>query len=676
MTQPKGSPRPVWCYAWWLVLCVVGLDYFSTLSYLPSIAVEAAANAGGAMLAPLVVGGVVLVTLCAALPVYLYVVGRSPHGKGATGLLESLVHGWFGKLLILVLLGFIGTDFVITRTLSVADASAHLLRDPVLQWWAENSESVRAACPECLQSEYLWNKQLQLTVVLSLIGFVFWALLRRGFTPWLLRLSVGVVVFYLVLTAVIVSSGVIYLALNPDGLQEWWTVTVPHQVNERAGHPVDYLLPLSVMFLVTFPQMALGLSGFELSMADAPLVRGSPGDDPVRPRGRIRNTRLMLFAAVLLMSLFIVSSVLVVTLLVPEQALGNEGPAAHRALAYLAHGSELNGGTAAAAVNPIFGPWFGTIYDLSTVLILLLAGASATVSLREVVPYYLARFGMQLEWAYQVSVIMQLFNLIILVVTIVFKASVSAQQWAYASSVLVLLMSAALAAVLDVQQRWRGSWLRHVVAAPFCLIFLFFLSMAGMTIYLNRSGLNIALAFVACVLTTAIFSRWARSKELRFEGFDFADDYARERWDQIRQLEFQVLLPHRPGQTTLGHKEEATRKKHRLSPDVPIIFIEAHVGDPSDFCCKPLMKIEEEEGREVIRLSGCVSIAHVLAAICLEFTKVGRPPEIYFGWSNESPLAANFRFLFLGEGNIPWLVHELIRHAQPDPQRQPRIVIG
>ena len=135
-------------------------------------------------------------------------------------------------------------------------------------------------------------------------------------------------------------------------------------------------------------------------------------------------------------------------------------------------------------------------------------------------------------------------------------------------------------------------------------------------------------------------------------------------------------MPHRPGLTTLANKEEQTRNKHRLSQEVMIVFIEAHLGDPSDFYHKPLMRVEEEEGREVIRVSRCVSIAHVLAAVCLEFTKVGRPPEIYFGWSHENPMAANFRFLFLGEGNVPWMVHELIRHAERDPQRQPRVVIG
>ena len=88
------------------------------------------------------------------------------------------------------------------------------------------------------------------------------------------------------------------------------------------------------------------------------------------------------------------------------------------------------------------------------------------------------------------------------------------------------------------------------------------------------------------------------------------------------------------------------------------------------------MRIASEHGQEIIRVSGCSSIAHVLASVCLEFREVGRPPEIYFGWSDESPLAANLHFLFWGEGNIPWLVHDLIRKAERDPARRPRVVVG
>src|SRR5262249_5945675 len=100
------------------------------------------------------------------------------------------------------------------------------------------------------------------------------------------------------------------------------------------------------------------------------------------------------------------------------------------------------------------------------------------------------------------------------------------------------------------------------------------------------------------------------------------------------------------------------------------------VGDPSDFFQTPLMRIAEEEGLEVIRVTRCASIPHVLAAIALEFRHVGRPPEFYSDWSDESPHAANLNFLFFGEGNVPWMVYELVRKAEANPERRPRIVLG
>src|SRR6185312_8345943 len=99
------------------------------------------------------------------------------------------------------------------------------------------------------------------------------------------------------------------------------------------------------------------------------------------------------------------------------------------------------------------------------------------------------------------------------------------------------------------------------------------------------------------------------------------------------------------------------------------------LGDPSDFFQQPLMEIHKEGEMEVIRVSRCASVAHVLASIGLAFREVGRPPEIYFDWSEEAALAANLNFLLWGQGNIPWLVHELVRKAEVDPGRRPRVVI-
>src|SRR4051794_35711101 len=131
MHQRRSVPPPT-PNAWWLVLALVGLDYYSTLSYLPSIAYEAAGP-----LAPVAALGMVLVTLLLAVPLYSFLAGRSPNGQGAAGLLERCVPGWRGKFLVLVLMGFVAADFVVTRSLSVADASLPLLNNPQWQGPAE-----------------------------------------------------------------------------------------------------------------------------------------------------------------------------------------------------------------------------------------------------------------------------------------------------------------------------------------------------------------------------------------------------------------------------------------------------------------------------------------------------------------------------------------------------------
>ncbi len=699
MADRKASSPAVRTYSWWLVLGLVGLDYFSTLAYLPSMAVEA--NVGS--MATLVTLSVVLATLLGALPVYLYVVGRSPDGAGATGLLERLVHGWTGKFLILILLGFVATDYVITRSLSLADATVHLIHNPYWQehveWISNNHETVRSWFPEALRGRFFdfWNEQLVVTVLLAAIVFGFWALLHVGFTPLFLRVAAFLTAVYLLLTGIVVGSGLWYLVQHPQP----FTSLVGTLKTGLTGHDPNWFKAVAVVVATVlwyFPSVTLGMSGFELSMASAPLVRGRPEDTPEHPTARVRRVRLLMVVAALVMSVFLLGSVLVTELLVPhkqlqmkepasdgfavhERARSDEKPlASNRALSYLAHGQPYRDASGNVrtdvTLSPLFGPVFGTLYDVSTILVLCLAGISVSIGLRDLLPRYLARYGMQLRWAQRIGMITHLINLTILVVTVVFRASVSHQQWAYATSVMVLLTAASLAATLDVRHRLAHSWLRFLAPLPFLAICLFFLSMTVLLLWHSLSGPAIALVLVVLVVGMAFLSRWLRSTELRFEGFTFADPASKERWEQIRQLDFQVLVPHRPEHVTLQEKERQVRRKHRLAADVPIIFIEVELGDPSDFFQQPLMAIRKEGDLEVIRVSGCTSVAHVLAAIGLEFRHVGQPPEIHFDWSDEPAMAANLNFLLWGQGNVPWLVHELVRKAERNPERRPRVVIG
>jgi hypothetical protein len=669
------------------VLGLVGLDYFSTLAYLPSIMSEAAGP-----LAPLAAMLLVLVTLLGAVPIYAYVVGRSPNGQGATALLEKNLAGWRGKLLLLVLMGFVAADFVVTRSLSLADASTHVLHNP--HWHAAvdrlvpHADSARAWLGPVAGArlEPYWTRQIGLTIGLSIVAFAFLWLLHGGFTQNVLRAAAVAVTLYMLLAGMIIASGLIDLAQQPETIDAWWQRVLAHAGQAigagddlGAGAPqFDHSLVWRLLALAiwSFPQMALAISGFELSMTVVPLVRGKPGDDPQRPRGRIRNTRKLMVLAALVMAVYVVGSVTVTTLLVPGDALREGGAAQHRTLAYLAHGGPLADGRTAAALNAWFGEGFGTLYDVCAVVVLCLAGASGVIALRDLVPQFLHRMGMEMDWALRFGVTMHLFNAIILVVTVVFHASVSDQQGAYATSVLALLTGAAFASVVDLGQRWRGSKLRPIVVAPFGLIFGFFLAMLLLSIFVHRSGLVIAASFVVTILFSSIVSRWVRSTELRFISFAFDDERSKARWEEIRRLEFQVLVPHRPGLYSLAEKNEEVRRKHRLAVETYLVFIEVFLGDPSDFHHEPMMRIEHDGNLEVIRISRAASVSHVIAAIGLEFCSVGRPPEIVFGWSHETPLAANLNFLLLGEGNIPWMVQALLRKAQPDPERRPRIVVG
>jgi hypothetical protein len=579
-------------------------------------------------------------------------------------MIERLCSGWPGKIAVLVLIGFAATDFVITKTLSAADAAAHLVANPLYAGHA----------PAWMQS------QLGVTMfLLVLLGAMF----LKGFDE-VVGVATTLVVVYLVLTTAIIAAGLWHLATHPDLLAGWlaevkagrYALEHPPLPGLTGGAGLGTAVLIA---LVIFPKLALGLSGFETGVLHIHLVRGTEAD-PADPVARIAATRRLLTTAAVIMSVLLVGSSLVsgTGTLIPVEALAHEpvrGAAVDRTLAYLAHGE------GPVVIAPCFGPTFGTIYDLSTILILWFAGASAMAGLLNMVPRYLPRYGMAPEWAAAYRPLVIAFVAIALVVTLCFRASVTAQGGAYATGVLVLLSSAALGTFLQVV-RWpaatpadrrRRAW----AATGYGLVLAVFIYTTIANIVERPEGIVIASIFIAAVLAISLVSRAWRSGELRWKTFRFADAADRMLWTDITSdLPFRVLVPHRPDHRTLAEKEREIRRKHRIDERVRLVFLEVHRGDVSRFESEPVLSVAEEEGRFVITARDCVSVSHTIAQVALELAAGGRPLDVVFGFAKGSPLRLAVDFVLFGSGDIPARVVDLLERAVPDPAARATVLVA
>jgi hypothetical protein len=606
---------------WWQVMCLTGVDYFSTLGYQPAIA----ALAAGAI-SPLATLVLVMVTLLGALPVYRRVAGESPRGEGSIAMLERLLPRWGGKILVLVLLGFAATDFMITMTLSAADATAHLIENPYIPDW-------------------LHGRQVLVTLVLlALLAAVF----LRGFKE-AIRVAVVLVVVYLALNVVVIGRALLEAAGSPVAVEGWWQALVT-----RHGNP---LMAVAIALLV-FPKLALGLSGFETGVAVMPQVRGHAEDTEANPAGRIQGTRRMLTSAALIMSTFLVTSSFATVVLIPDAEFQPGGQANGRALAYLAH--------------QYLGPEFGTAYDLSTIAILWFAGASAMAGLLNLVPRYLPRYGMAPAWAKAVRPLVLVFTAVGFLVTWLFEADVDAQGGAYATGVLVLMTSAAVAAALSarrLRQRRR--------AVGFGVIGVVFVYTTVANIFERPEGIRIAGFFILGIIGISLLSRMLRSFELHATHVRL----------DTEALEFLAptlsgpigIIAHEP----LRQSAEAYRRKlasvmeaSHFPAGVRPLFLEVVVDDSSDFETALEVRGVLRHGFAVLEVHG-PGIPNTIASVLLHIRDVtGLMPHVYFRWTEGNPVRNLLRFLVLGEGEIAPVTREILREAEPDVQRRPWVHVG
>jgi hypothetical protein len=599
------SRQPERTYPWYLVLWLTGVDYFSTLGYQPGIALLAA----GALAVP-ATAVLVLVTLVGAVPVYAAVAKRSYAGQGSIALLENLFSGWTSKILVLVLLGFAATDFVITMTLSAADAARHAIANPYLHPFAGDSH-------------------IRLTLLLLLLlAVVFLAGFREA-----IRIAYLVAVPYLILNLIVLLWCGAKVLLHPSLLSNW------HASLVMRG---DWTAVFVASALI-FPKLALGLSGFETGVSVMPLVSGTTkGDAQETIPGRIYNTRKLLLSAAVIMSVMLLLSSFVATTLIPESAYKLGGAADGRAIAYLAH--------------LYLGNIFGTVYDVSTILILWFAGASAMAGLLNLIPRYLPRYGMAPDWvAYQRPLVLVLLAIDILV-TLAFRASVNAQGGAYATGVLVLMLSAAVAVTVSL---WReASWKKpkcYLLCFYFFVIAIVFLYTTVANIIERPDGAIIASIFIFLLLTASALSRIMRSTEMRVSEASFVDNSSAELWDSMQGKKVN-LIPHRIS-TPEYRTALAEKVREYYNVKGPMAFLHVNLMDnTSDFLAPLRLKVTREGEQYVIEAFGAVAVANSVAYL----SELLDPISIVMGLTRRAMMQQSFQYIVFGEGETGLLVYSIL----------------
>ncbi|GGR83905.1 MULTISPECIES: APC family permease [Streptomyces] len=620
---PHAEPEPAHKgQRWWRVMCLTGVDYFSTLGYQPGIAALAAG-----LLSPVATIVLVVVTLAGALPVYRRVAEESPRGEGSIAMLERLLSFWKGKLFVLTLLGFAATDFLITITLSAADASTHLVENPHL-------------------TEALQGKQMLITLCLvALLGAVF----LKGFLE-AIGVAVALVGVYLLLNVVVVITGL------------WHVVTAGHVITDWSGALTTEHGNVFVMIgvaLIVFPKLALGLSGFETGVAVMPHVQGDPGDTDERPAGRIRDTKKLLTTAALVMSCFLITTSFITTLLIPEREFKPGGDANGRALAYLAH--------------EYLGNAFGTVYDVSTIAILWFAGASAMAGLLNLMPRYLPRYGMAPHWARAVRPMVIVFTLVAFLVTWIFDANVDKQGGAYATGVLVLISSAAIAVTIAARKAGQRGW-----TLAFGAISAVFLYTTVVNVIERPDGVKIGACFIVGIMLISLLSRLARAFELRVTHValdPMAERFVRDM--AHRRIRFIANKPGRRDQAEYRDKAEQIRADNDMPEQEDFVFVEVTVTDPSEFEAGLTVRGEVLHDRYRVLTLESASVPNALAALLLHVRDAtGCTPHIYFEWTEGNPFANFLRFFLFGQGEVAPVTREVLREAEPNRDRRPRVHTG
>jgi hypothetical protein len=275
------------------------------------------------------------------------------------------------------------------------------------------------------------------------------------------------------------------------------------------------------------------------------------------------------------------------------------------------------------------------------------------------------------EWARARRPLVALITAIAVVVTVAFDADVDAQGGAYATGVLVLISSGALAVLLSAWRRREQSRLAFLAIA---LVF-------GYTTVANMierpEGLRISTYFIVAIVTASLLSRTLRSTELRITRVEL-DPAAQRFVDELTPGSVRVIANHRDRGDATEYQLEGREKllDHHLPLDTPVVFLEISVHDASAFADEVRVHGVDVGGHRVLRAESA-AIANAIAAVLLHLReRTGQIPHVYFGWTEGNPFLYLLKYVAFGQGEIAYVTREVLRRAEPDPERRPAVHVG
>jgi hypothetical protein len=268
------------------------------------------------------------------------------------------------------------------------------------------------------------------------------------------------------------------------------------------------------------------------------------------------------------------------------------------------------------------------------------------------------------RWAsYRRPLVFMLFAACV-IVTLAFDANVEAQGGAYATGVLVLILSAALAVALGL---WKER--ARLLSAVFWLIGIVFAFTLVDNVIERPDGLIIATVFIIAILAISAISRFARSTELGVLGLDFADPRSQELWQSLRGKKIHLV----PIRDPASRKRKMAKIRRYHNVPGPLAFIHVNLlNNRSEFLAPLRVQVSREGDHYAIEVSGAIAIANTIAYI----SELLDPISIFLGLTRQNLMRQALRYVFWGEGETGLMVYTiLVRYWEWTPEEDVRPLI-